>query len=604
MKYYLIFFGILSTIFLMVCNADLLYMVQERSLFMSSSVFLTDCLRTPGGLLTWLALWFTQFFYYPWLGGSMLVGLWLVICLVLQRTFRPVASWSWLVLIPVVALLVSTIDLGYWIYILKQQGYWFRETLGILFVSLLLALQGAKNQSYRTLIASAIALAVYPFVGYHSLLALVCILARRVTVSLRQTHSGWLLTTLITMATLIVPPVIARFYSTIRVEDAYLAGFAMIESNTDCSWVLTLPFIVVALSMLALCVCPLQKPLHLMPQRQWLMPSVIMTLLALIVFERNYSDRNYHAEMRMYRQVEEYRWKEVLQEMEEAGKAGGSTRQMAMCKDLALINTQRIDLMFQFSNGDQDRVMRDSCGVYMLHSAGPLLAIGHGMTNTATHWGIENVVEYGFNVTGLKVLTLAALINGESRLADKYLTMLSQNLFQSAWVKRYRPLVVYPELIDQYQELTVMRLLHDYPVSELNGDSGDVEADIFKAFSNFVNFELPSVQELSVYYALREKNPMRFWTQIKYYIQNNPGQPLPIVFQEAAHLFQTLNPNETAGVHLRIAPEISKGYDAFNQYASTHARPDMSQAEIGAVMKPKFGKTYWWYYYFNRTTHY
>lgn len=604
MKHYLLFFAILSTIFLMVCNADLFYMVQNRSLFMKGSVFLIDCLRTPGGLLTWLALWFTQFFYYPWLGGSMLVLLWVALYCVLHRTFRPDATWSWLPLIPVIALLVSAIDLGYWIYILKQHGYWFRETLGVLVVALLLWLQGASNQTLRNLLSSVIALSLYPFIGYYSFLALVCILVRRVIVTLRLTHAGWLLTTLIALAALIVPPVITRSYSTIRIEDAYLAGFPMIESNFDCSWMLTLPFIVVALSLFALCICPLQKPLYKSSKRPWLIPSCIMLLLTFMVFERNCGDRNYHAEMRMYRQVEEFRWKEVLREIEEAGKAGGSTRQMALCKDLALLNTQRIDLMFKLSNGDVDRVMRDSCGAYMLYTSGPLLALQHGMANTATRWTIENSVEYGLSVSSLKVLTLAALINGETQVADKYLTMLNLNLFQSSWVRRYGPIVANPSLIDQYPELAMMLILKDYPVQEIHGDRGHVEAEIYQSFSNFVNFNMPAIQELGLYYAMREKNPLRFFTQLKYYLQNNPGQPVPPIFQEAAYLLQNIYPDQTAGVHLNFSPEIKAGVDAFNQYAATHAREDMTQAEIGAILKPKFGHTYYWYYYFNHTNLY
>lgn len=178
MKYHLTFLALLALVFLVVLNSDLLYMVQSRSLFMSGSIFLADCLRVPGGFLTWLGLWFTQFCYYPALGGSLLVALWLALYVVLQRAFRPVGSWSWLLLIPVVSLLVSTVDLGYWIYLLKQHGYWFRETLGTLFVALLLWLQGRENHLWRNASASVLALASYPLLGWYAVLATLCVLLR------------------------------------------------------------------------------------------------------------------------------------------------------------------------------------------------------------------------------------------------------------------------------------------------------------------------------------------------------------------------------------------------------------------------------------------
>lgn len=603
MKHYLIFFTILSSIFLIVFNADLLYMVQERSLFMSGSVFFVDCLRTPGGLLTWVALWFTQFFYYPWLGGSILLLLWLAICLVLYRNFRPASSWHWLIIIPVVALLVSTIDLGYWIYILKQQGYWFRETLGILFVSLLLWLQGAKNQSHRALLSSVIALSFYPLFGYYSVLALICILLRRVSISLRQTHTGWLLTTLIALATLIVPPVIARNYSTIRIEDAYLAGFPMIESNFDCSWMLTLPFIVAAFSLFALCVCPLQKPLYDTPKRPWLIPSAIMLFFALVVFERNCGDRNYHAEMRMYRQVEEFRWKEVLREIEAAGEAGGSTRQMALYKNLALINTNQIVHMYDYSNGDVNRVMRDSCGAYMFYTSGPLLAIHHGMTNTATRWCIEGNVEYGSSVTNLKILSLAALINGESQLANKYLTMLSMNLFQSDWVRRYYPLVADPTLLSSYPELQTLCQLHEYPDAEIYSDQGHVEGEVYRPFTDMVNPSMPAVQFLGLFYSLNKKSSECFWPQLRFFVDLNPNvSTIPVTIQEAAYLFYMLDPSEAQGMTFNFSPELRTRYDMFQKEASR--KGNETKEETAARLKPKYGKTYWWYYFFNNTTLY
>lgn len=600
MKYHLAFIALLAITFLVVLNSDLLYMVQSRSLFMSGSIFLADCLRVPSGFLTWLGLWFTQFFYYPILGGSLLVALWLAIYVVLQRAFRPTGSWSWLLLIPVVALLVSTVDLGYWIYLLKQQGYWSRETLGTLFVALLLWLQGRENQLWRNVAASVLALASYPLLGWYAVLATLCLLLRLV----RQRSFTLLFPISIFLFSLFLFPFLARQYSAFRVEETFYAGFPVIESNMDFSWVLTIPFIVVALSLILLCVLPLQNTFRFSEKRPWLLQTLVMVALTLIVIERNVGDRNYHAEMRMFRQVEDFRWQDVLKEMQDAGERGGGTRQMALCKNVALINTQQIARIFDYSTGEVNRVMRDSCGAYMLYTSGPLLALHHGMANTATRWTIESSVEYGLSVSALKVLTLSALVSGESQLADKYLSMLNLNLFQSSWVRRYRPLVVDPTLIDDYPELAAIRLLHEYPDNEVYGDHGHVEAEVYKPFSNLINPTLPAVQELGVYYAMLEKNATRFWAQLQYFAELNPKKKVPAVFQEAAYLFQQLDPASIQGVSFNYSKDVTDRFDFFNQYANTHGRPDMSQQEIGELLKPKFGHTYWWYYYFNHSTLY
>ena len=602
MKYHLLFIALLGLLFTAVLNADLLYMVQSRSLFMSGTVFFADCMRVPGGFLTWLGLYLTQFFYYPALGGSMLVLLWLAVYVALQRAFRPDASWSWLLLIPVVGLLVSVVDLGYWIYLLKQHGYWFRETLGTLGVALLLWVQGREQKSWRGIVAAVLALASYPLIGWYSVLSLLCMIARSVLAAIKA-RQGWPLTVGMLVALAFVPPMVASQYSAFRMEEAFYAGFPVIESNMDSSWVLTLPFIIVALSLILLCVLPLQTKINL-GRRPWIAQTLVMIVLTAIVAERNIGEANYHAEMRMYRQVEDFSWKEVLDEIKEAADRGGSTRQMALCKDLALINTQRIDKMFDYSNGDVNRVLRDSCGAYMIYTCGPLLALHHGMSNTAIHWTIESSVEYGLSVTFLKILTLCALVNGESRVAEKYLSMLNLNLFQSSWVNRYRPLVADPSLIGQYPELTTICMLNAYQFSELMTDDGHVEAEVYKAFSNYIFEDQPEVQELGVYYALREKHATRFWAQLEYFLKAHPGEPVPRIFQEAAMLFHYLDAEHTGNLSMTFPQDLQQRFDMYNQYTDSQIRKGMTYEEVAPLLDKKFGHSYWTYYYFNRTTLY
>ena len=598
-KYHLLYIAILGIIFTMVLNADLLYMVQSRSLFMSGSIFFADCMRVPGGFLTWIGLWLSQFLYYPALGGSMLVLLWLAIYYVLQRAIRPDESWSWLLLVPVIGLIVADVDLGYWIYLLKLHGYWFRETVGILFVALMLWLQGHDGRQWRGALAGVLSLLAYPLFGWYAVLATACIVLRGICLAVKY-RTGWILPVVLVIIGAFVPPMVAGQYSAFRKEEAFYAGFPVIESNLDYSWILTMPFVVVAVSMGLICFVPLLKPMKT-GRYPWLLHVVVMALLTAVVVERNVGDANYHAEMRMCRQVEEFRWDDVLEEMKDAADRGGSTRQMALCKDLALINTQNIDKMFEYSNGDVNRVMRDSCGAYMLYTCGPLLALHHGMANTAIRWNIESSVEYGLSVSSLKVLTLAALINGEGKVADKYLSMLNLNLFQSSWVRRYRPLAVDPSIIGDYPELAMIRLLHDYPDNEIYGDHGHVEAEVYKPFSNLINIHMPDIQKLGVYYALREKNPTRFWAQLRYYIQLHPGQQVPELFQEAAILFHHHDPNNTGGLAMNFSEDLKQRFEFFNMYVKTHSRPDMTKAEISLAIKPKYGKSYWWYYYFNST---
>ena len=58
--------------FLLFFEADLLWKLQEQNLFLNTSQFFNERMLVPGGLLSWIGTWLTQFFYYPWLGTLLL----------------------------------------------------------------------------------------------------------------------------------------------------------------------------------------------------------------------------------------------------------------------------------------------------------------------------------------------------------------------------------------------------------------------------------------------------------------------------------------------------------------------------------------------------
>jgi hypothetical protein len=57
---------------LLLCEPDLLWKIQQKNLFLCTSLFMKEQLVVPGGLLSWIGMWFTQFLYYPGVGVLML----------------------------------------------------------------------------------------------------------------------------------------------------------------------------------------------------------------------------------------------------------------------------------------------------------------------------------------------------------------------------------------------------------------------------------------------------------------------------------------------------------------------------------------------------
>ena len=68
-------------------ESEYLWKAQELNLFLDTPLFLRQQMVTSGWLLTWLGTWFTEFFFHPWLGVTLLCGLWAVLMVVAGRRF-------------------------------------------------------------------------------------------------------------------------------------------------------------------------------------------------------------------------------------------------------------------------------------------------------------------------------------------------------------------------------------------------------------------------------------------------------------------------------------------------------------------------------------
>ena len=158
---------------LLVLESDQLWKVQEKNLFLCSVLFLKEQMVVPGGLLSWMGMWFTQFLYYPWLGVLLLCAWWLLLMTIIKCAFRIPDRWAILMLIPVAILLITNMDMGYWIYILKLRGHFFISTIGATIVAALLwGFRSLPDKYYlRTACIFLTCALGYPLFGIYGLAA-------------------------------------------------------------------------------------------------------------------------------------------------------------------------------------------------------------------------------------------------------------------------------------------------------------------------------------------------------------------------------------------------------------------------------------------------
>ena len=100
----------LFTVYMLYLNQEVLYTAHDRSEFLFGAPFFHTLLSKPFGLMQYVGAWLTQLFYYPALGSTVLVAIWILIFYVGVKAFRLQGSASALMLLPVACLLTSVTD--------------------------------------------------------------------------------------------------------------------------------------------------------------------------------------------------------------------------------------------------------------------------------------------------------------------------------------------------------------------------------------------------------------------------------------------------------------------------------------------------------------
>ena len=127
----LVVVALLATAYcLLTYEREFLWKIQEMNLFLDTPLFLKQQMVTSGWLLTYLGCYFTEFFYVPWVGVMLLTLWWAIMLLVVWKAFRIPVKWTVVLLVPLAAIIIMNVDIGYWVYYLRLRGHFFIAAIG------------------------------------------------------------------------------------------------------------------------------------------------------------------------------------------------------------------------------------------------------------------------------------------------------------------------------------------------------------------------------------------------------------------------------------------------------------------------------------------
>ncbi len=603
---YVIFFVALAWYFLYMKNADTMYFLQDRGWWNSTSLFFKDCMSAPGGLLAWTGSFLTQFFYYPALGCLLLILLWLLTFGLAKFSFKVPNEWSFLLFIPIVALLCSIIQLGYWVYILIDVDYVFYHSLG-LFAALLMSLpfwrylpvkeeiQGSVALLWIPLVA---ALFYYPLGIYALLAAVLATIQAAFSLSKGKSNyfSAFFLPVFLLALTLGLVPLLETSGTTLmRPDQPWTYGFHKFELDTLRDYSLEIPFYVAILAPVFFPFIRLIKTKKLW-QSQGIMFLVALAML-LCLSKRDFKDYNFHAELRMQRAVEECRWNDVLREA--ALAKGPVTREMIMFRDIALINRDELCTKRYIYNNESilPATVSDSIHIRIADQAADLIYFNYGETIFGIRRAMERCMHYGYSYYTMRMLAQCALVNGEKDNVKKYLRILSRTTFQKKWAMEMKRFVDDENLFRTDNRFSMPFKLYNEGSELVGVDDKYVELTILNKWMYSLTND-PEAQEVALGCAMIMRNSKCFWSQVQQYYNINQGKSFPTHVQEAM-LYEVYALN-FQGVNLsfvKFDERVLERYKSFISKVKQYQNQGMDDKQIGSLLRSEFCDTYMWDYY-------
>lgn len=558
---------------------DLLWKVQQYNLFLDTSLFLSDKMVVPGGFLSYVSCFFTQFFFHPWLGVLMLCCWWLLLMWLTKRTFRIADSWAVLALIPVAILLAADMCLGYWHYFMKLQGYFFAATIGTtVAVAMLWVFRALPQKLWLRIGWVVLAAAIgYPLFGVYALAAvlLMAIWTWRAT----EGHgiSRIILTVVALLSIVAVPLLCYRYvYYQTNISEIWTAAlpvFFILESYP----LNYIPYYLLGGFYLLLTICTFQfatrKPLY-----RWVMQGALVVVLIAGVWHFWYKDDNFHRELAIQRCIENTDWDGVLTECEKV--EGEPTRPIVLMRNIALSRLGRqMDEMYNYPRGTAKA--NTELPISMIyHVFGRLIYYNYGLLNDCHRICMEDGVEYGWRVELQQYMARCSMLSGETQAAQKSLNLLRHTLFYGEWM---------PE---EKETGPITRMLHYQ--NALGADGGDVERYMMSQLS-VQDSDDPYFQEQAVLGAMWTRDPKVFMSRFGHYARLFPNGPIPRIFQEAAYLFGKLE-NRQDIEKFPFDESVKKTYYNFMKQSSSYQNQGIGVGR--QALYPFYGNTFFYEYYY------
>lgn len=448
---------------LLVHFSDYVYKFHSLSFFQQTWEYLSDCLKQPAGFLQYAARFLTQFCLYPGVAIAMLLAIYAAISFLICRLLLKDPRLFALSLLPPLGLFLFTMRLGYEFFLLKTDALIFSQPLGLL-TSLLVFWLLRKRKAPFVIVAGVL---LYPLFGFYALLPLLmCALSRKAPIS--------------SLATAALAPLAYNLlvFNRGMLRYAWLEGLPYVDFSGR--FELLVPLIVALSLTLLYSLMRVSEDVKV----HWLhmlSSAVIAAACVVCVYVLPNRDSLFHTQMRVERLIGQDRWESVL----------SMTRGLPVSNDVliayrncALYATGRLAAECWKYPSETVPISSGETICPSSRVAGPTIFFHSGLINYAARWASELNLYSSYGVERVKYLALAALYNGETELARKYMSAVGRTTLHQDWARRYMACLDNPSLLDDDPVYARLKPLQDYETTRwMPSDRAAYDVILFYSFT-------------------------------------------------------------------------------------------------------------------------
>lgn len=573
-------FGIAVWLFFALAYSNHLHYQEQFQMFQFTSDYWADLMSRPGGLADYLGTFFTQFYYHSWL-GAFIIALFLVL---LQQQVCFISSR--LKDNPLLYPLTFIPSIIFWV-LFCDENYLLASLIAVILTLLAVQLYFyLRHPLARIVFAAMMLLVLYWLVGgVFWIFALICICVE--LFFFRQfTKFQWIVLIALFVVCVAVPPLLTKQFLQYPLSRLWW-GISYNRYSTVSPVPLLLAWISIPLVSLMF-LLPV-KSMGSKPAIFWLCVEVIALIVVGDWFVRHSVDGAKEEIMAYDYNVRMQNWDQVIAMADR--KTPDSPLSVA-CLNLALCKEGKMnDNMFHyFQNGPEGLLpsFKRDFTVPMIVSE---IYYHLGFLNTSMQYdfeAMEAIPDYKKSSRAIKRMAEVNLLNGEYKVAEKYLHMLQHTLFYRGWADDAMQCIGNETKMDanpEWAQLRQYRMKEDVLFSEEQKDQM-----LGLLFMNCKTNRM--AYEYLIAYTLLNKD-------LNHFVQYFPiGRTLkykeiPVHYQEALLAFWAGSGRKMADFPWPVSQTVG---ERFNNYARLSSSGGYAEEQI----KNLYSQTYWYYLQFRK----